>query len=160
MTTVQTRHPPSIRISRATLADLDAVTPLFDAYRVFYQQASDRDGARAFLRARFEHHESEIFLARDATDGLALGFAQLYPSFSSVSARRTWIVNDLFVATEARKRGVARALMAAAREFGRVSGAIRLNLETADDNHAAQALYESLGYHRDTGMRHYSLPLD
>lgn len=160
MTTVQTRHPPSIMTSRATLADLDAVAPLFDAYRVFYRQASDLDGARAFLRDRFERRESEIFLARDATGEQALGFSQLYPSFSSVSARRTWILNDLFVAPEARKRGVARALMAAAREFGRASGALRLSLETANDNRAAQALYESLGYQNNAGMRHYSLQLD
>ena len=160
MATAPTGHPLPINVSHATLADLDALTPLFDAYRGFYRQASDPDGARRFLHARFEHDESEIFLARNATEGDALGFTQLYPLFSSVSMRRIWVLNDLFVLPEARKRGVARALMCAAREFGHVNGAIWLTLETANDNGPAQALYESLGYHSETGVRHYSLLLD
>ncbi|HEX5489137.1 MAG TPA: GNAT family N-acetyltransferase [Rhodanobacteraceae bacterium] len=149
-----------IEVSRATRADLDALTLLFDAYRVFYRQLSDLGGARAFVEARLAHHESEILLARHAGDRQPLGFTQLYPSFSSVSMRRTWVLNDLFVVPGFRNRGVARALMAAARELGRTSGALRLTLETADDNRAAQALYESLGYRSDAGMRHYSLPLE
>lgn len=160
MTILQAGHPSPIRTSRATLADLDALAPLFDAYRVFYRQASDPEGARAFLEVRFERDESEVFLARNATDDRALGFTQLYPSFSSVSMRRMWILNDLFVLPEARNRGVARALMNAAREFGRTTGSIRLSLETAADNRPAQALYESLGYRSDAGTQYYSLPLD
>jgi ribosomal protein S18 acetylase RimI-like enzyme len=39
------------------------------------------------------------------------------------------------------------------------SDALRLILETAEDNHAAQALYESLEYVRESGERHYSLEL-
>lgn len=144
--------------SRATLDDLGALTLLFDDYRVFYERTSDRALARAFLQARLQHDESVIFIARDAT-GEALGFTQLYPCFSSVSARRIWVLNDLFVAAAARQRGVARALMERARTFALQSGALRLVLETAEDNHPAQALYESLGYVRESGTRHYSLEL-
>lgn len=144
-------------IFRATLNDLDALASLFDAYRVFYRQASDPAVARAFLEQRLQHRESVVFLARD--DKAALGFTQLYPAFSSVSARRIWILNDLFVAPGARQRGVARALMSAARTFAIETGALRLVLETAEDNHPAQAIYESLGYVRETGTRHYALTL-
>lgn len=160
MATTQTGHPPPIKTSRATLADLDALTPLFDAYREFYALRPDFAIARAFLQARLCHDESVIFLARDASSSAALGFTQLYPSFSSVSARRTWILNDLFVAPDARKRGVARALMACAREFAIASGAVRVTLETSSGNRSAQSLYESLGYSREAGMRHYALQLD
>lgn len=151
--------PASITTSRATLDDLDALAALFDAYRVFYAQASDPPVARAFLQERLQRGESVIFLARDAAGGRALGFTQLYPSFSSVSAHRTWILNDLFVAPSARKRGVARALMNCARAFAIETAALRMVLETAEDNAPAQALYESLGYVRETGTRHYSLEL-
>ncbi|HET7930848.1 MAG TPA: GNAT family N-acetyltransferase, partial [Rhodanobacteraceae bacterium] len=104
--------------------------------------------------------ESEIFVCRDAATGAALGFTQLYPAFSSVAARRIWILNDLFVAPNARRRGVARELMQAARAFAAETGAIRLVLETAEDNHSAQGLYEALGYLRESGTRHYALALD
>lgn len=144
--------------SRATLDDLDALATLFDGYRVFYRQPSDPALARAFIEERLRLDESVIFIARDGSKE-ALGFTQLYPMFSSVAARRIWVLNDLFVASGARKRGVARALMDRARDFATEKGALRLILETAEDNHAAQALYESLGYVRESGERHYSLEL-
>lgn len=145
--------------SRATLDDLDALTTLFDGYRVFYKQPSDPALARAFIEERLRLDESAIFIARDRS-GEALGFTQLYPMFSSVAARRIWVLNDLFVASTARKRGVARALMDRARDFAAEKGALRLILETAEDNHVAQALYESLGYVRESGERHYALELE
>lgn len=151
--------PAPMVASRATDDDLDALTLLFDAYRVFYGRTSDPATARQFLDARLHGGESTIFIARDAATRVALGFTQLYPSFSSVSARRIWILNDLFVAPGARRRGVAHALMASARTFAAADGAIRLVLETAEDNHTAQALYASLGWVRETGTRHYSLEL-
>ena len=151
-------HDTRAICSRATLDDLDALASLFDGYRVFYERPSDRALARAFLQERLQRGESVIFIARDAT-GEALGFTQLYPFFSSVSAHRIWVLNDLFVAPAARHRGVARALMECARAFALETGALRLVLETAEDNHPAQALYESLGYVRESGTRHYSLEL-
>jgi ribosomal protein S18 acetylase RimI-like enzyme len=152
-------HETPVFTSRASLEDLDALTTLFDGYRVFYKQPSDLVLAHAFIAERLQRGESVIFIARDSGNHEALGFTQLYPMFSSVSARRIWVLNDLFVVPAARKRGVARALMDCARDFATEAGALRLILETAEDNHAAQALYESLGYVLESGERHYSLEL-
>jgi len=149
---------PAFFITRATPADLDALAPLFDGYRVFYGKPSDVAVARAFLRERMDNDESVIFMARDG-DGSALGFTQLYPCFSSVSARRLWILNDLFVSPAARRRGVAKALVQRAREHGLETGVVRLTLQTAHDNLRAQALYESLGWVRQDGMYEYALEL-
>lgn len=147
-----------MQIRQATAADLDRLVPLFDAYRVFYGQPSDPELARSFLRDRFEHLQSIVFLAlaRDRP----LGFTQLYPSFSSARARRIFILNDLFVVAEARGRGVGRALLAAAAEHGKAVGAARLTLSTGVDNRTAQALYEAAGLTRDTAFVSYNLPLD
>lgn len=147
-----------VSITRSALDDLDALAPLFDGYRVFYGKPSDLAKANAFLRQRLANGESVIFLARDA-DGSALGFTQLYPSFSSVSARRLWILNDLFVSPDARRRGVAKALLGRAREHGTETGVVRLVLQTARDNAQAQALYESVGWVRAEGMYEYALEL-
>ena len=152
-------HEAHVIASRATLDDLDALATLFDGYRVFYKQSSSPALARAFIEERLQRDESVIFIARDDGTREAFGFTQLYPMFSSVSARRIWVLNDLFVIPAARKRGVARALMDCARDFAMEAGALRLILETAEDNHAAQALYESLGYVRESDERHYSLEL-
>ncbi|MDO1528062.1 GNAT family N-acetyltransferase [Fulvimonas sp. R45] len=148
----------SFQIRQAGIHDLDALAPLFDGYRRFYGQPSDPARARDFLAARFRHHESLILLAHDA-QGAGLGFTQLYPLFSSVRMVRTYLLNDLFVAEAARRQGVAKALVEAAMAHAKALGAASLSLSTAHDNHAAQALYESLGWQRDTQFREYAVTL-
>lgn len=145
-------------IHRATLDDLDALGPLFDGYREFYEQPSDEELAREFLAARLQRAESVIFLAA-LDDGTPAGFTQLYPTFSSVRAARVWVLNDLFVAPGARKRGVAQALLDAAATFARGDGAIRLELETTPENATAQALYRATGWREYDGTLRFHLPL-
>lgn len=149
---------PHIQVRQASVDDLDLLTPLFDAYRVFYRRPSDPSLARAFLLDRFRHQQSVVFLATGA-DGDGLGFAQLYPSFSSVSAARIFVLNDLFVSPKARSAGVGGRLLEAAAEYGRAVGAVRLTLSTAVDNETAQGLYEARGWVRDTAFFHYDLAL-
>src|SRR5262245_27250521 len=109
-------------IRRATTADLDLVAPLFDGYRQFYERPADPVIARQFIADRLAAGDSVLFLAVSAT-GAALGFAQLYPSFSSVSARRIWILNDLFVTPQGRGQGIGQQLLEAARRHGVETGA-------------------------------------
>ena len=147
----------AVRTRRASVADLDALVPLFDGYRVFYRQPSDRGLARAFLEERLERGESIVFVAEAGAE--ALGFAQLYPSFSSARARRIYILNDLFVRPDVRRAGVARALLDEAARFARDEGAARLTLMTAIDNFAAQSVYEKAGWIRDEAFYVYNLSL-
>ena len=147
-----------MRTRRASVADLDALVPLFDGYRCFYRQPSDPALARDFLEARLARGESIVFLAE--TGGEAIGFAQLFPSFSSTFAQRIYILNDLFVDPDVRRQGVGRALLDAAAAFARSEGAVRLKLSTAIDNHVAQAGYAKAGYQRDDAFYVYTLSLD
>ena len=137
----------TITVRQATLSDLEALVPLFDAYRQFYGRVSDRDAVRDFLLARSNHGESVLFIAFD--DNSPVGFTQLYPSFSSVSLARTFVLNDLFVSESARRKGVASQLMSAAVAFARTLGAVRVSLSTATTNETAQAVYQSTGWKRD-----------
>jgi ribosomal protein S18 acetylase RimI-like enzyme len=147
-----------VEVRQATIQDIDAVLPLFDAYRQFYGKPSDLAGGLAFLRERFVNRDSVILLAQAGT-GSAAGFIQLYPSFSSMRMARTWILNDLFVMPDARRGGVGRALMDEAVHFGRRMGAARLILSTARTNEPAQRLYESMGWKRDEMFYEYALSL-
>ena len=151
------RQPLAITIRQAVLADLDALAPLFDLYRQFYAKPSDLAAGREFLRQRFEHGESVMFIA--AQDGAPLGFAQLYPSFSSSSLARKFILNDLFVLEAGRKRGIGKALLDAAADYGRALGACALNLSTAHSNDTAQALYRANGWEPDEVFRQFNLRL-
>lgn len=148
---------PSPHVRRASVADLEQVVPLFDAYRQFYGLASDLALCRAFLGDRLTRAESVVFLA--VSEGAPVGFTQMYPSFGSLSAAPLWVLYDLFVAPEARKSGVGRALMERARRHAEETGARTIVLSTARTNRAAQQLYESLGYRLDTEFLTYELPL-
>lgn len=142
---------PEIR--RATVADLGALAPLFHAYRAFYGRAGDEAAAERYLEGRLAAGDAVVLLAR--LDGNAVGFTLLYPTFSSVRLAPLWLLNDLFVAPEARRAGLGAALLRAAEEAARAAGAGGLFLRTARDNLPAQALYESLGWTRDGAFWRY-----
>ena len=147
-----------LEIIRASQKDVDRVAPLFDQYREFYKERADAEGARSFLMERLTKNESVVFLAVDRELG-AVGFIQLYPSFSSVSMKRLWILNDLFVLPAARKRGVGEALLQRAEEFARQTNAKGLELETWVNNLPAQHLYEKCGWKRNVEFYQYMLYL-
>ncbi|MCD9021837.1 GNAT family N-acetyltransferase [Cohnella silvisoli] len=146
-------------VSQATINDLDVLAVLFNEYRIFYKQQPDLDKARAFLFDRFEHSESILFIAKDPDVYLTVGFLQLYPSFSSISMKRSWILNDLYVSETYRGRGVAQLLIDAAVEFAAQTKAKGLALSTAIDNEIAQKIYERNGFRKDDVFFHYYLTL-
>ena len=141
-----------IEIHRAEIKHLDQLVPLFDAYRVFYKQASNIAAARAFLKERLENKEATVFLAY--VDKKPLGFTLLYATFSSVSMLPVFVLNDLYVAVEARKMGIGEALLNKAKMHCRTKGYKGLALETATDN-PAQSLYERLNWKKDSHCFHY-----
>ncbi len=146
-----------MNLRRATLADLPRLVPLFDGYRQFYGQPTDPGRAQRFLQERLAGNESVIYLAEES--GTALGFVQLYPSFWSVAACRSWILNDLYVSPAHRRTGAGQALMDRARAHAQETGAGGLSLATQRSNLPAQRLYESSGWKRDEDFFHYQLSL-
>ncbi len=150
----------ALSIRRASPADLELLVPLFDGYRQFYRRPSDPTRARAFLADRLRNGDSIVFLAFLGAGVDPAGFAQLYPMFSSVSIGRSLILNDLYVTSASRGRGVGRALIERAVEFGRETGALYLELATEVTNQTAQRLYQAAGWRRDTAFYHYEIGLD
>ena len=142
-------------IKRASVEDIEFVTPLFDLYRQFYSQSSDLIATRKFLYDRLTNSESVIFIAFE--NETAVGFTQLYPGFSSIGMKRVWVLNDLFVLDSVRGKGIGELLINEAIKFAKSTGASSLSLETAQDN-PAQKLYERLGWKLST-YKHYSLSI-
>jgi ribosomal protein S18 acetylase RimI-like enzyme len=140
-------------IQKATLNELNFLTELFDSYRVFYKQESDLEGARAFLKERLVNEDSVVFIAYDESN--PVGFVQLYPAFSSVSMKRSWILNDLYVNSSARKKGIGEKLIMKAIEFAEETGAKGVSLETGSDNVTAQSLYEKIGFKKESNYFYY-----
>ncbi|MGM9986005.1 MAG: GNAT family N-acetyltransferase [Bacillaceae bacterium] len=146
-----------MNITQATIKDIEGVAELFNLYRIFYKQDSDLDAAKAFIMERFQQRDSVIFVAMN--EGKYIGFTQLFPSLSSVSMKRLWILNDLYVKKEGRKQGVGKLLLDAAKEYAIQTKAKGILLETAIDNDTAQSLYESYGYEMQASTYYYFLPI-
>ena len=146
-----------MKVARARLSDLEGLVELFNSYRMFYHQMSDKLGARQYLEDRLSQDESVIFVA--ISQGEYVGFTQLYPSFSSVYMERIWKLNDLYVSSHARNRGAGQMLLDAAKVHAEQTNAKSLILETDCDNLQAQALYEKNGYKKDESVYHYTLTL-
>jgi len=145
-----------VTIRRATADDVELLSKLFDAYRVFFGQGSDLLLAREFLGRRLRNSESVVYCAF-TPDERCVGFAQLYPSFSSVSARRMWILNDLFVPGPFRGMGIGTRLLGEIETFGNETRAKGILIETKASNAGAQKLYESSGYQKVTDRFFYEL---
>jgi ribosomal protein S18 acetylase RimI-like enzyme len=147
-----------MHVKKMTERELHKVAPLFDQYRMFYKQMSDEKGAHVFLLERIQREESVIYVAEEE-NGEAVGFVQLYPSFSSVSMQRLWILNDLYVTKHARGKGVGVALLDKAKELASETRAKGLLLQTAEDNVRAQGIYEEYGFKQESD-RFYALILE
>jgi GNAT superfamily N-acetyltransferase len=144
----------AMRIDDVTEADLDELLPLMRGYCDFYEVAPSDDDLLLMCRVLIEDPEREgvQLIARD-DGGHAVGFATIFWSWSTLSACRIGVMNDLFVAEDARGGGYADALIRACVDRARERGAGSLGWQTAKDNYRAQAVYERVG-----GKLDYSLP--
>ena len=149
-----------MRIVQATLEHLDLLTPLFIKYRDFYGELPFPDSSRKFLETRLKRKESVIYLALADDEDKLLGYCQLFPSYSSLSLKRVWILNDIFVAEDARRQLVADRLIQQAKKLAKETNAVRLRVSTSIHNEVAQKVYESIGFREDSKFKNYTLELD
>lgn len=137
-----------MEIKRITIEESILVIDLFNKYRIFYQKPSDLQLAESYINERLGKEESVIFVALEMENGhqMPVGFTQLYPKYSSLTTTKNWILNDLYVESNYRKRGIGEALIKTATDFAKQEGAIFVQLDTAVDNYTAQSLYEAIGF--------------
>lgn len=141
-------------IRKATIQDLDQLTELFDLYRIFYNKASDLTAGKEFLKERIINKESEIFIS--LIDSKAVGFVQLYPYFSSTRMKKMWLLNDLFVHSQFRGKGISKELIEVSKKLCIETKACALNLETSKMNDIGNSLYPSTGFVLDIENNYYS----
>ena len=146
-------------IARVTEADLNELLPLMRAYGDFYEVAPSDDALLALSRGLIADPEREGVQLQARNEGRAVGFATIFWSWATTSAERIGVMNDLYVAPEARGTGVAEALIDACRAECAVRGAGKLTWQTAPDNAAAIKLYERVGATREQWVD-YWLPVE
>ena len=116
---------------------------------MFYRQTSNPEAARTFLKERIDNNESVIYLAY--LDNKPVGFTQLYPLFSSVSMEPMYLLNDLFVDSSIRGKGIGQGLIQAAKDLCIEKGYKGLAIQTEIQN-PAQHLYARLGFVKDPDL--------
>ncbi|MFV8464883.1 GNAT family N-acetyltransferase [Flavobacterium sp. LB1P62] len=145
-------------IRKATLQDLDQLTLLFDQYLVFYKKPSDYEKHKSYLKERLENNEAIIFLAFDEDNiEKAIGFTLIYVTFSSLALNKILILNDLFVDSTIRKKGIGEQLILKTIDLAKELGSDLIRLRTAKNNITAQGLYHKMGFIRDEHLYSYDL---
>lgn len=139
-------------IQRITQKQIPDIVALFDSYRVFYKMESNIDAGYKFLYDRISNNESIVFAAYEGEN--AVGFVQLFKTYSSVSLEHSLILNDLYVDSLYRNKSIGENLLLKAQDFCKKNNYKGLALETAVDN-PAQKLYEKLGWSKDSHCFHY-----
>lgn len=143
-----------IKSRQANISDVNELVKLFDEYRIFYGKSSKKENAQDFLSERINKNESKIFIA-ESNENRIIGFAQLYPLFSSINMNRRWLLNDLFVYEEYRGIGVSKILVDCAKNLCRQYPNCELFLETQKDNKIANNLYNKTGFNLNTEYNCY-----
>lgn len=143
-------------IRTATPADLQPLAQLFDQYRQFYGREPDLARARDFIALRIEHKDARLFVA-EAADGTLCGFAQAYPSLSSLALGPIWVLNDIYVQSDLRGERIGTHLLQAVEIAARAAGAVQVRVETAPENVRAQRLYQNQGFRREMGFLQFVL---
>lgn len=144
-----------MEIVQASSANVNEVAPLFSLYREFYGMNRNPSAEIQFLKDRIENNESVLFFVREASR--AIGFVQLYPSFSSASLKKIFILNDLYVLESDRSRGVAQLLISTAINYCKGERSGRISLSTAKDN-PARHLYQKIGF-KESSFKFYNYHL-
>ena len=144
-------------IAQVTEADLPELLPLMRGYCDFYEVDPSDDELLALSRTLIEDPDQGLQLIARDDDLRATGFATIFWTWSTLSAGRLGVMNDLFVSEDARGGGAADALIAACAERCRERGATELAWQTAYTNLRARAVYERVGAKRDERWLDYSL---
>ena len=143
-----------MKYRKATPKDLNRLSELFDAYRIFYRKPTDIESAKTFLEERISNKDSELFVAENAEAKL-VGFVQLYPLFSSTRMKKFWLLNDLFVHPDSRSKGVSIGLIEIAKTLVVESNACGMCLETEKSNLIGNNLYPKTGFELNTSANFY-----
>lgn len=151
-------EPVSVRtLTAATPSEIEALAEIFDQYRVHYGEASDVSRSASWLEQNLNTGRLRVFVAEDGAT--FVGFAITMEVPASLRLAHFWQIRDLFVLPQHRRVGVGRALLASVRAAAIASGALRLDLQTEDDNDPALRLYADSGYTLIKGYRSLTLPL-
>jgi len=137
---------------------IDQFVNVVEEYRKFCGFNVSPKATKDFFKNLHKENKAATFITISEEDEV-MGFVNLYPSYSTLSLRKIWILNDLGVSSKFRRLGVAQALIKKSIEFAKETDAIRIELKTAKNNLNAQMLYSEIGFQTDKDNVYYRVPI-
>lgn len=144
-----------MNIKLLEINEIDAIVEPFDSYRQRYKQPSEPERIREYLKQQISNDSCKMFVAYENEQ--PLGFALLYPSFSSIGLAPIWYLNDFYVFAGESKSEIAKTLLDAAKTLCKDTGAIRIEVTTRKENHKLHNLYKNFGFEKDYKYDYYFL---
>jgi ribosomal protein S18 acetylase RimI-like enzyme len=129
-------------VRRASVRDADAAGRLLDDFNREFDEPTPPQVLAERVRVLLEHGDTIVLLGGEGPDGLAV--LRFRPAIWTAALE--CYLAELYVAPDRRGQGLGRALMQEAVEVARAEGADHMDLGTGEDDVAARALYESLGF--------------
>jgi GNAT superfamily N-acetyltransferase len=148
--TQSTSSTKNITVRQTTREDRAEVIRLMKGYLDFYNVEHPVDSKLHDLLDTLEAQPERGLQFLAEVDGVAVGFATLYSTFSTLRAQMAMVMNDLFVDPNQRASGVGHALFQACKQYVEEHGYAFMSWTTAEDNHTAQRFYDREGGKRDT----------
>jgi GNAT superfamily N-acetyltransferase len=145
-----------MNINIVSISEIEKIAPVFHEYRegsISYDGKSSIEESETWLRDRISNNEANIFSAVE--DNKIIGFATLYNGFSSISLKKYWVLNDLYVIPAFRRKGCAKLILKEVHRYAKATNSKGIALETGVSNKKAQSLYENLGYKEDKLYKHF-----
>ena len=142
------------------VAGLDDIAALVDLMAAFYDESGyslpRETAAQAFSTLFADPRLGRVLIL--SIDGAPVGYVVITFGFSMEYGGLRGFVDDFFVKTEARDRGVGSAALQAVRDICSDLGIRALLIETDPESHSARRLYERAGF-ADTGRLLFSQAL-
>jgi ribosomal protein S18 acetylase RimI-like enzyme len=137
---------PQPRIWVAAPADAEEVVRLLAGFRDWMAKSEPTTASIAATVETLLGDEATELLLADPDGTGAAGICQLRFRLSVWTGAQDCWLEDLYVEQGARRRGLGAALVAAAIERASAHGCGRIELDVNEDNEAALALYEAMGF--------------
>ena len=144
----------TVEITQVTQQTIDDLAHLLSEYQTFYKAVPDHQHNLKFLEHFLTSDDGTFFIAKNNNE--AIGYVSLYFSYSSVSAKRIAILNDLYVKENNRQCGLGKKLIDYAITHAQQQGIKQVRWCTRIDNVKAQKLYAKYDA-VETDWFHYDL---
>ena len=145
-------HSP-VRIEQEIGNNVHGLVSLFEKYRIEYGYPSNERFVKSFLSDRIYFHDSIIYTAY--TGEKPVGFVQLYPFYTLLDLKKQWVLNDLYVLPEYRRKGIGKALLQEAFKLAGKSRSKGIIIQTPARTSNGKHFCESVGLQKDLDSFYY-----